>query len=1089
MPRAARSDPPPDQAQRDRSLDPRRSVLVRAPAGSGKTTLLSQRFLTLLAEVDQPGQVVAITFTRPAAAEMRNRILDELRQAEPSPIASRVLLRSRERGWDLLNLPAQLRISTIDSFCRDLAMQQPLLSGFGGHLDISGQPRELYRRAARRALEQIGHADSILGAAIETLLDWRDNNWSEIEELTVEMLQNRDRWMQGFVLGAEQDFDRLRLRLESPFLRAEFESTPIRYSDAEWKIIRACFTLLRRAAAELRVVFAEAAAADFTEVAQIALNVLKGEDGFPLDAAQAVADGIRHLLVDEFQDTSRRQHEFLRHLIAAWSDRDGRTCFVVGDPMQSIYGFRDADAELFPRVEEIGLEIYGDRPLLFDAVHLTANFRSESSLVASINVAFAQIFAASSGSAIVFAPSEPARALVEPSRPRLVADPAPRLQLHCAFIPESPRDSSPGVKEEILGQREAAQQKQVHEIVEIVRAHLPRIEAAGAASQKYRVAVLARTRKSLMPIAAALRAAAIHFRAMKLEPLGHRAEIIDALSLLRALFNPHDRVAWLGILRAPWCGLSLVDLHTLVSADAPELLLRSVPELVAERVNLISAEGQLAVNRLLGALAVSERLRASRPAAPPGTWLEQTWLQLGGAQCVDSEARANLDLLWSCLDSLPQGEPDLLGSALASALDDLKALPDPAASSDCGVELMTIHKAKGLEFEVVIVPDLHTSPRRNTGNLLSWLERGLPPSAPCEFSDSVTEFLIAPIRQKGADSGAARQWVDRLSREREIHEACRLLYVAATRAREELHFFARPSYKSVAGVPTELVEPRESLLRTGWPAWQAEIQRQFDQWRAAPEPITLPSVAAEELVRNNLIDFPLAAEEPIPIRRLPSDFSLRSASLAPAAADESLLGIGRLYERHEGGLLSRAFGKAVHTLLEQLAQRLAAQPRDAAFRALALEQPRVAAIIRAAGVESSAADRMASQALRIVLGAASDPIANWILAPHPGAANEVRWTGIVAGGLRTVRVDRVFLAGPSPEAAASPGEDAWWIIDYKTAHEDSLDPALALPELRRQFAPQIEAYAAVLRNLRGAGVHLRGGLYYPRMSLFDWWQL
>jgi ATP-dependent exoDNAse (exonuclease V) beta subunit len=73
--------------------------------------------------------------------------------------------------------------------------------------------------------------------------------------------------------------------------------------------------------------------------------------------------------------------------------------------------------------------------------------------------------------------------------------------------------------------------------------------------------------------------------------------------------------------------------------------------------------------------------------------------------------------------------------------------------------------------------------------------------------------------------------------------------------------------------------------------------------------------------------------------------------------------------------------------------------------------------------------------------------------------------------------------------AASPSEETWWIIDYKTAHEDSLDAVSALPELRRQFAPQIEAYAAVLRNLRGAEIRLCGGLYYPRMALFDWWQM
>jgi len=118
MSKARDSHAPSDQAERDLALDPGRSVLVQAPAGSGKTTLLTERFLTLLREVDEPGQVVAITFTNAAAAEMRNRILDHLRAAEPTPVARKVMERSDERDWRLLDLPAQLRITTIDSFCR-----------------------------------------------------------------------------------------------------------------------------------------------------------------------------------------------------------------------------------------------------------------------------------------------------------------------------------------------------------------------------------------------------------------------------------------------------------------------------------------------------------------------------------------------------------------------------------------------------------------------------------------------------------------------------------------------------------------------------------------------------------------------------------------------------------------------------------------------------------------------------------------------------------------------------------------------------------------------------------------------------------
>jgi ATP-dependent helicase/nuclease subunit A len=1117
MPDAPRKNSPPDQAQRDLALDHRRSILVRAPAGSGKTDLLTRRFLRLLGEVDDPGQVVAITFTIPAAAEMRNRILSELERAslagttdsvaEPlsmEALARRALARSEMLGWDLLNLPAQLRISTIDSFCRDLALQQPLLSGLGGGLDISNQPAELYRRAARRTLQQIGLADAALSNAIETLLDWRDNNWREIEDLTVEMLKNRDRWMQDFVLEREPEWDLLRARLEAPFLRVDCETTPLRYSDAEWRIVCACFNLLRRAAAELRVVFAESATADFTEVAQIALSVLKGEDGFPTDTAQAVADGIRHLLVDEFQDTSRRQHELLRRLIAAWSDREGRTCFVVGDPMQSIYGFREADAELFPRVEKHGLEIPDELSFSFDGVYLTANFRSEASLVASVNETFAQVFAASSDSGITFAGSQPARGDVAQRGPHIVSEVAPRFQLHLEFMPESPRNADLGRKKEVADKREAAQHAQIDEIVELVRARLPHIEAARIANEndqsdgerkKFRIAVLGRARKSLEPIAAALRAAGIHFRAVELEKLRDRPEIIDALALARALLNPYDRVAWLGVLRAPWCGLSLVDLHSLVSADSPELFARSVPELLSERSHFLSAEGREAVDRLTGAIAFADRLRSEQPTEALGTSLEQIWLRLGGAQCVDTEARANLDLLWKSLDALPQGEPDLLGPTLNAALEDLTALPDPAVESDFGVQLMTIHKAKGLEFEVVIVPDLQKSVGRGKHEMLSWLERGLPPEIAAnegENSGEVTEFLIAPFSPKGSDRSEAKKWVDDLRRAREKQEERRLLYVAATRAREELHLFAQLSWKTAKDGSLALVEPRDSLLQAAWPAWETEIRRRFDKWVAlaasTAEPATIDSVAAG--AGDNLIEIVPSAPGPTLLRRLPTGFRGEAAELESTSGDEAIVGAGRLYERHEGGLQSRALGKAVHAFLQQLAQLLATQTRESALAKLSLQQPRIAATVRALGIETAAANRIAGQALQIVLRAADDPVAQWIIAPHTDAANEVRWTGVVGGSLRTVQVDRIFRAGPEPQnVGASVGEGTWWIIDYKTAHEDGLDPASALPELRRQFAPQIEAYAAVLRNLHGAGVRLCGALYYPRMALLDWWQL
>ena len=1096
--------PPSDQAQRLRALDARKSVIVSAPAGSGKTTLLAERYLTLLATVEEPGQVVAITFTEAAAAEMRNRVLDELRKDEPGPIARRALEHSQIRGWNLLDLPSQLRIQTIDSFCRDLALQQPLLAGLGGSLEIALQPAELYRPAARRTLQQLDGQDHALSESVAALLLWRDNNWKELEDLLVEMLAERDRWMQDFVFDQDPGWPALRERLERSFTRAHSAST--RYTDHEWEIVRACFRLLRRAAAELRVVFSETGLVDFTEVAQIALSVLK-EAG---DAAVAVADRIRHLLVDEFQDTSRRQHQLLAHLIAAWPGHEDRTCFVVGDPMQSIYFFRDADAELFPRVERLGLELPGELPLNFDSAHLTANFRSTPRLVESTNELFTDVFAADDGSGVAFTRADAERERGNGSGIHLVAGAAASMQLHLEFIPQSasggaapmqlhlefiPQSAYGGAgKADIAASRAAASESQVKEIVALIQGHLPHIEAARAANEtgmrgdkeKFRVAVLGRTRNALVPIAAALRESKVPFRAIDLEALADRPESIDALALARALLNPQDRVAWLGVLRAPWSGLPLSDLHTLVSDDSREILARPVPDLLSERLGLLSEEGQAAARRVLGAMCFAERQRIAQPTASTGTWLEQVWLHLGGAQCVDAAARANLSLLWSKIDALPAGEQDLLGPALESTLKDLKAQPDPGSGSDCGVQLMTIHASKGLEFEVVIVPELQASERHSPSKMLSWLERGL--AEPAE-SGEITEFFVAPIQSKGSDRGGAKEFVDRARRKRESQELRRLLYVAATRAREELHFFARPEYKTEKNGSLSLSEPKNSLLATAWPGFQNEIRLRFDLWNVSrlaiqSDSATISSIAAS--APETAIEAPATTL----VRRLPIDFSLNVVEPSLSADESPLLGTGRLYERHEGGLLSRALGQAVHALFQILSQILAAESQQEAIAVLPQFLPGIIARIRAMGADPKSAGRIAQQALEIVQNALDDPIGRWILGPRLEAGSEVRWAGVISGKLRTVQVDRIFRAGATPGSEV-PDDDAgtWWIVDYKTVEGRSANPVSALAELRRQFAPQLEAYAEVLRILRGPGAAIHAGLYYPRMSLLDWWKV
>lgn len=1209
---------PSDQDQRTAALDTARSFIVEAPAGSGKTDLLTRRFLRLLTEVDDPAQIVAITFTRPAAAEMRHRILSELEKAASAGIASsdastdpismstlarKALIHAQNRDWHLRDLPGQLRIATIDSFCREIAIQQPLISGVGSALEIHENPNDLYRRAARRTLEKIQSDDARLRSTIETLLLWRDNNWAEMEDLLVKMLAKRDSWMHNFVLQGYMENDALRWQLEQPFRRAirthlqrvhallnrvagapqellalarfAYEQSggtlhealaqavdipadsledpasveqalsvwraiasllltdkgsfrkvfdkrlgfpadaraekervqaivrtlstidgledalaavaalpPAAYTEDDWKIVRACFTLLTHAASELRVVFAEAGATDFIEVAQIAQSVLRQEDGYPSEAAFVIADGIRHILVDEFQDTSRRQHHLLASLIAAWPDSVNRSLFVVGDPKQSIYFFRDADAELFPRVAKLGLETSEDSSFVLHGISLSDNFRTTPPLVESLNQVFSRVFALPDGSGIAFSDATPAR--------RQESSSGPGVQLHLAFIPRSSGSSdkqnnaSPESSEK-TSEAERAQEEQLQQIVQLIHAHRERIEQARVAGKKYRIAILGRTRAILARVASALRQAGIPFYAVELEKLKSQPEILDALSLGRALLNPYDRVAWLGVLRAPWCGMGLDDLFKIAGTDDLRPPLPDVPSLLRERMAMLSEHGQSAARRVIRLLDALPRLSAGLPNATLGTWLKQAWLLIDGHRCVDAAAWANLDLLWRCLDRVPGGAQGFLGGELDDVLEGLTALPNPAAHADWGVQLMTIHKSKGLEFEVVIVPDLQAGASRGDRTLLSWLERGLMEH---EATGAISEFLVAPIQTKGSKGGQTKEWVDREIQRREDQEMRRILYVASTRAREELHLFARPTCTQKDG-ELRLAPPARSLLTTAWPGVQQEIERQFELWTKvsvgkveSPQEGLVESLAASGSER---LPFPPRPEAPAILRRLPAlqeaPTSHPVSALAIPPAVENIQ--PEAFARHQGGWYARALGNAVHSLFDMLAPQSAATPWEDARSQLRLAKPRIVSQLRAFGADQSQAAAIAEEALKIVLEATLQEECKWILSPHPHAGNEAAWTGIVDGTLRNVRVDRLFLAGDIP---LSSGQSTLWIIDYKTAHTAVPDAVGQLPQLRAIFAPQLELYGTILRHAFPE-ISIHAGLYYPRMRCFDWWKV
>ena len=208
-----------DDAERSAALDVSRSFVVQAPAGSGKTELLIQRYLVLLSRVERPEAIVAMTFTRKAAGEIRERIVAALRSAEADAapaeahaaltwrLARAVLQRDAALEWNLIAHPARLQVQTIDALCASLMRRAPLTLKVGTLPRFVDRGMPLYLDAARSELEAAG-ADDV---AWRRLLDHLDNDADRLIELIAGMLAKRDQWLHFVVVD---DKEALRVNLE-----------------------------------------------------------------------------------------------------------------------------------------------------------------------------------------------------------------------------------------------------------------------------------------------------------------------------------------------------------------------------------------------------------------------------------------------------------------------------------------------------------------------------------------------------------------------------------------------------------------------------------------------------------------------------------------------------------------------------------------------------------------------------------------------------------------------------------------------------------------------------------------------------------
>ena len=1134
--------PVADAPQREAAIDPERSFIVQAPAGSGKTELLIQRFLRLLTGVNAPEEIVAITFTRKAAAEMRTRILNALERAQNSDppqkpheyrtwlLATAAEEQNNHKGWHLTENPGRLRIQTIDALCAAMTRQMPYLSRLGAPPEISEDPREFYRQAARETVAEL-ETGSKWSPAMEALIRHLDNQLETVEQLIAEMLARRDQWLRhiagGEALGkqrrhleealktvirealeaARQRFpaaliaDLLDLacfasgNLEKddaaspiiacrdlndlPEARAEalekwlglcellltkdghfrrqsnrtigfpapssvkkkselkylyeekksafkaligkLEAAPglaerlnaLRclpdpaYRDAEWEIMQALSEALRLAVGHLALVFQSAGKMDFAQVA-ISADFALGTSDSPTDLALSMDYRIQHIMIDEFQDTSITQFRLLEKMTMGWQPGDGRTFFAVGDPMQSIYGFREAEVGLFIKAWKQGLGQIELHPLA-----LRVNFRSQKGIVDWLNDSFPMIMPRENDASV-------GAVAYYPAVPAVSEGPDTAVRIH-PFIPPD-------------------REQEAQTVLDCIR-------KAQDEAPEGSIAILVRSRPHLETIIRHLKSSGVSFTAVEIESLKNRPVIQDLLSLSRALSHPCDRIAWLAVLRAPWCGLSLHDLH-LLAGDAPK---STVVELLNddERIRRLSKEGRCRALRcrdvLMPRILNLERRSLRR-------MVEGAWLSLGGPACCFStadfeDAKTYLDFLDETVGMGTLNDIQAFESEAAA----LFARPDPEA--DQKLQVMTIHKAKGLEFDTVILPGLDKYPPAEPSRLLLWLER---PGA------SQHSLILAPIAESGRRSGKTYEYIRQFEKKKRAYEDCRLLYVAVTRAKKRLHLMGGAK---TGAEPGSLGQPdATSLLYPLWPVV-------YDSFLNADrnQNIASPSADKEPTDGRNQPTVPY-------IRRLQADW--RPPGPPPGLDDLVSHERGPVQTEAQtppfdwAGETVRRIGSVVHRWLRIICED--GVEKWSRERVAAMTQ-RFYRQLKRCGISETRLDDGVIQVKSALIQSLDDPMGRWILSRQRSEACEYALTGSINGKTVNIVIDRTFIDERGVR----------WIVDYKSSVHSGGAVAAFLDREKERYREQMERYARIIGAMESRPIRLM--LYFPQLKDYREW--
>ena len=1105
-----------DQAIRKDVLSVDQSFCVTAPAGSGKTSLLTQRILALLSRVERPEQILAITFTRKAAAEMRSRVLSTLEQASRGitatsehealslDLAQNALKHAETMGWSLN--AEKLNIRTIDGLSAQLNRSMPVTSGLGGGALIADDASRLYAEAVDD-LYDLMPENSQRGEALRELLLLMENNWQRCSELLISLLAQRGDWLSA--LGQHEDPDaaaelaletlerivserlaqaqdqlpqawvcdvleaanRARHRLQSSIadgsveeanantfegdslqLSSELssldhwkwfvnfvlvkEGTPrksfnknwgfrakldteikqqlidriaeignhpecvdilkeiaalptLSLASEEWEGVLRLSRVLPVLAAQLLAVFQSRGTVDHTHMA-MAADLALGDDTEPTDLALRLDYQIQHILVDEFQDTSLTQFQLLEKLCRGWSEynfvnpQSPRTLFIVGDAMQSIYGFRYADVGLFLKAQSEGIA-----GVALKSRALTQNFRTQANVISWVNQQFEALIPANGDSRLGVVPLTKAEAV------------NPALEGQSVAIHVFPDD--------------------VHREATFVAEKIVQIQANQPDST---IAVLGRSRAAITPTSLALAQAGIDVVGSDLTPYNQRSAVADLMSLVRWLANPADSIALLALFRAPMVGVTFKDIGH-IAPLVSEQSVSNLAELIKSGRTSVSADG---CARLLHGLAALAWAESKRDRLDLTAWIQQTWARLGGNSAYPASEVLDTGALFDRIRDQEVSTNRLDISALNDWFDKGYSKAESATAS---VELMTLHKSKGLEFDHVFIVGAARAGRTGDSPLLRWYRDG-------------NKGLMIAAKPQSERQGSVYDYLAYLNKAQEQQELIRLFYVGVTRAKRSCTITA--TQKSEKAWP---------------PTKTAAFWSGFCEAAGATvhyKPIKIPAET----------DVSTAVEEVRTLRRVKS-VDAPSGAISPtstSSATNPVLAIENLTQRRYGTALHRA---------AELLSKLDVVPESCPREVLAAARFQ----LFNAGMARNVLEAQMVKIEQDLNNLLADERGRWLISSeHHDASSELSlWHRETQ---RELIIDRTFIDSNSGTR---------WVIDYKSS-QPSEGEALDQFVLREseKYKEQLQTYCLLIklydRQKENAVVQTRAALYFPALTVF-----